>query len=71
MVGPTLMLVGMGPTYLCVMFFVGLSFVSPPPLALILRTVAVLQTIEDPSHDVFLVRIRLRSLLATDVVHAL
>ena len=66
------MLVGMGPTYLCVMFFVGLLFVSPPLLALTLRTAAALRTIKDPSHDVSLVRIRLRNRWeVTDVVRVL
>ena len=58
---PILMLVVRGPTYWCVIFFVGLSFVSLPLLTSILRTAAVLRTIEDPNHDVSLVRIRLRS----------
>ena len=69
---PTLMLVGIDPPYLYGMSFVGLSFVSPPLLALILRTFVVLRTIEDPSHDVSLVRIRLRNRWeVTGVVRAL
>ena len=51
-------------------FFVGLFFVSLPPLTLILRTAAVLRTIGDPSHDVFLVRKELRSQLVIGVVRA-
>ena len=62
------MLVGMGPTYLCVMSFVGLSFVSPPLLALILRTSAVLRMIGDPNHDVSLARRELRNRLVVTVV---
>ena len=66
------MLVGMDPTYLCVIFFVGLSFVVPPRLTSILRTFAALRTIEDPSHGVSRFRRELRNLWeVTDVVRAL
>ena len=66
------MLVVMGPTCFGVMFFVGLFFVALFPLPSLLRTVAVLRTIGDPNHDVFLVRIRLRSRWEViDVVRAL
>ena len=65
------MLVVRGPTYLCEIPFVGLFFVDLPLLFLILRTSAVLQTIRDPNHDVFLVRKELCNRLVIDVVRAL
>ena len=53
-------------------FFVGLPFVAPPLLALILRTSTVLRTIRGPSHDVSLVRRGLRNRWGvTGVGHAL
>ena len=58
---PILMLVVRGPTYWCVMSFVGSSFVSLLLLFFLLRIVAALRTIGDPSHDVSLVRIGLRN----------
>ena len=60
---PILTLVVRDPTCWCVMFFVGLFFVFLPPLVLSPRTAAVLRTIEDPNHDVFLVRKELRNQL--------
>ena len=66
------MLVVRGPTYWCVILFVGLSFVAPPLLPLILRTAAVLQTIRDPNHDVFLVRRELHNRWeVTDIMRVL
>ena len=66
------MLVVTGPTCWCVIVFVGLSFVAPLLLALILRTSAVLRMIGDPTLDVFLVRREPRNrLVVTDVALAL
>ena len=66
------MLVGMDPTYWCVILFVGLFFAVLPPRVLILRTSAVLRMIGDPNLDMSLVRIRLRNRWeVTDVVRAL
>ena len=53
---PNLMLVEMGLTCFGVRFFVGLYVIALLLLLLPLRISAVLQTIGDPSHDVFLVR---------------
>ena len=58
---PSLRLAVMGPTYFGVRFFVELFFVALLLQLLLLRTSAVLRTIGDPSHDVFLVRKELRS----------
>ena len=58
----SLMLVEMGPTCFDVRFFVGWFFVVPPLLPSILHTSVVLQTIEDPNHDVSLARRELRNL---------
>ena len=60
-----------GPTYWCVMSFVGLFFVAPL-LTLIPRTSAALQMIGDPNHDVSRFRRELRNQWeVTVVVHAL
>ena len=68
----SLRLVEMGPTCFDVRFFVGLCVVALLLLLSLLRTSVVLRTIRDPSHDVFLVRKELRSLLEEIVVvHAL
>ena len=59
---PILTLVVRGPTCWCVISFVGLSFVAPLLLPLLLRTSAALQTIGDPNLDVSLARRGLRNL---------
>ena len=56
------MLVVMGPTCWCAMFFVELSSFALPLLLLLLRTSVALRMIGGPNPGVSLVRIELRNL---------